>query len=163
MVSTLAAVVLVGALSASAGGLPPRTQNGAGSAATRLEMSEILEQGPRLAPSAKASALQGKRVRLVGFMAHMEDPPRGAFYLASHPVQCDEGGGGTGDLPPDAVRVVVRSAAGDEIPFYPGPIEVSGVFVIGYEADEEGRTSFFRLVLDRPEDLAKPPAPASRS
>ncbi len=163
MVPTLAAVVLVGALSASAGGPPPPRQNGAGSAATRLELSEILAQGPRLAPSAKASALQGERVRMVGFMAQMEDPPRGAFYLVSHPVRCDEGGGGTGDLPPDAVRVVVRSAQGEEIPFYPGPIEVSGVFAIGYEADEEGRTSFFRLVLDRPEDLAKPAVPASGS
>jgi hypothetical protein len=89
-------------------------------------------------------------------MAQLEDPPRGAFYLASHPVRCDEGGAGTGDLPPDAVRVVVRSAATEEIPFYPGLLEVTGVLVIGAETDDGGRPSFFRLILDRPGDLAPP-------
>jgi hypothetical protein len=128
--------------------------------AARIEFRDLVAPDARLAPSSKARALQGKRVRLVGFMAQMEEPPRGAFYLASHPVRCDEGGAGTGDLPPDAVRVVVRNAASEEVPFYPGRIEVSGVLAIGNEVDDAGRTSFFRLVLDRPEDIGKVAAPS---
>ncbi len=118
--------------------------------APRLEAGELLAPGPRLAPSARALALDGRRVRLVGFMAELEDPPRGGFYLAPRPVRCDEEGAGTGDLPPDAVRVIVRSAVGEEIPFLPGPIEATGVLVLGNAADADGRVSLFRLVLDRP-------------
>jgi len=124
--------------------------------APRLELRELLSPGAKPGPSARARALRNRRVRLVGYMAELEDAPRGAFYLASRPVRCDEGGAGTGDLPPDAVRVVVRSAAAEEVPFYPGLLEVTGVLVIGGETDGEGRPSFFRLILDRPEDLATP-------
>jgi hypothetical protein len=125
-----------------------------------ISFSELLEPGPTLAPSPKLAALAGRRVRLVGFMAELEDPPRGAFYLTARPVRCDEGGGGTGDLPPDAVLVIVRSASDQEIPFYPGAIEVAGVLGLGPAAHEEGRPSFFRITLDRPQDIEQP-APAS--
>jgi hypothetical protein len=151
------AVVLAAFLSSSADA--PATRPSPTEAA-RIEFRDLVAPGAGLAPSSKARALQGKRVRLVGFMAQMEEPPRGAFYLASHPVRCDEGGAGTGDLPPDAVRVVVRNAAREEVPFYPGRIEVSGVLAIGSEVDDAGRTSFFRLVLDRPEDIGKVAAPS---
>jgi hypothetical protein len=86
-------------------------------------------------------------------MAELEEPPRGAFYLTFRPVRCDEGGAGTGDLPPDSVRVVVRSAAGEEIPFYPGLLEVTGLFETGAQADGEGRPSYFRITLDQPDVL----------
>ncbi len=152
MLSTLA-VVLAAFLSASADA--PSPTQASPTKAARIELRDLVAPGARLAPSSKARALQGKRVRLEGFMAQMEEPPRGAFYLTSHPVRCDEGGAGTGDLPPDSVRVVVRNATSQEIPFYPGLLEVSGVLVIGNEADDAGRTSFFRLVLDRPEDMGK--------
>jgi hypothetical protein len=83
-------------------------------------------------------------------MAELEDPPRGAFYLTARPVRCDEGGGGTGDLPPDSVLVIARSATGQELPFYPGAIEVTGVLELGSAADDAGRPSSFRITLDRP-------------
>ena len=66
------------------------------------------------------------------------------------PVRCDEGGGGTGDLPPDSVLVIARSATGQELPFYPGAIEVTGVLDLGSAADDAGRPSSFRITLDRP-------------
>jgi hypothetical protein len=128
--------------------------------AVQLAFSDLLASGPRLAPSPKVIALAGRRVRLIGFMAELEDPPRGAFYLTARPVRCDEGGGGTGDLPPDAVLVTVRSASDQEIPFYPGAIEVAGVLGVGPAADQDGRPSSFRITLDRPTDLERsPPAP----
>jgi hypothetical protein len=127
-----------------------------------LTFADLLAPGPALKPSTRVAELAGHRVKLAGFMAELEEPPHGAFYLAAHPVRCDEGGAGTGDLPPDAVRVVVRSAEGEEIPFYPGRLEVTGRLEAGAQADEDGRPSFFRITLDRPEDLGRTPvAPAT--
>jgi hypothetical protein len=131
-------------------------KGGAGAEATPLSFQELLEPSPReLVPTAKLLSLQGKRVRLVGYMARMESPPKGAFYLAPHPVSCDEAGGGTADLPPDAVRVVVRSAAGQVIPWVPRALEVTGTLELGPLADEEGRVSSVHLVLDRRQDLPR--------
>jgi hypothetical protein len=90
-------------------------------------------------------------------MAHLEEAPGGAFYLAARPVECDEGGGGTADLPPEVVRVVVRSAAGTPVRWLPGPIEVTGRFEVGAQADADGQVAWFRLVLDRLDELAATP------
>src|SRR5688572_16202990 len=77
--------------------------------AERLELRELLDPGPVLRPSAKATSLTGKRVRMVGYMAQMELPPKGGFYLVPRPLHADEAGGGTADLPPQSVLVVSRS------------------------------------------------------
>jgi len=119
-------------------------------AAELLEFGEILEPGPVLEPSAKVTGLAGKRVRMVGFMAHMEHPPKGAFYLVPRPLHADEAGGGTADLPPQSVLVVSRSAAGQKLPFIEGALEVTGTLELGNRADEDGRVSAIRLVLDGP-------------
>jgi hypothetical protein len=116
-----------------------------------LAFSEYFRTGTaRLEPSAKLLALDGKRVRITGFMARMEEAPAGAFYLASRPVVCDEGGAGTGDLPPDAVLVVVPWAAGLEIPFLAGPLEVVGELRIGAPTLPDGMPARIRIVLDLP-------------
>jgi len=118
-----------------------------------LSFSEFFESGSReLKPSATLLSLNGRRVRMVGYMAQMEMPPEGAFYLTPHPVSCDEEGAGTSDLPISSVRVVVRSAKGKAISFIPSPVEVTGVLELGYQADEEGRVSAIRLILDNPGD-----------
>jgi hypothetical protein len=117
--------------------------------AASLAFGEMLEGGERLALSRRVLDLAGKRVRLVGFMAQMELPPRGGFYLTARPVHCDEAGGGTADLPPESVRVVVRSAKGDEVAFLRGPLEITGELEVGNAVDDEGRVSAFRVV-DRP-------------
>jgi hypothetical protein len=57
--------------------------------------------------------------------------------------------------------VIVRSASDQEIPFYPGAIEVAGVLGVGPAADGAGHPSSFRITLDRPEDLERS-APPSR-
>jgi hypothetical protein len=123
-----------------------------------LAFSEYFRTGTaRLEPSAKLLSLDGQRVRLTGFMAHMEDGPPGAFYLASRPVECDEGGAGTGDLPPDAVLVVVPWASGAEIPFLPGPLEVVGVLQLGPATRADGAPARIRIVLDRPKPKSEAP------
>jgi hypothetical protein len=110
-----------------------------------LSFADIFDaDAPTLAPSAKLRALDGKRVRLVGFMASMEDPPPGGFWLTSRPVHCDESGGGTADLPPDAVFVVLRSAAatGATVAHRPGALAATGILRL--------EPSAIQLLLDGP-------------
>ena len=118
--------------------------------AARLAFAELLTRGPKLAPSDKASSLTGQRVVIEGYMAQMELAPKGAFYLASRPVHCDEAGGGTADLPPDSVLVTNKLLGDETVPFISGPLEISGVLDVGNRSDAQGRAASFRLELDTP-------------
>lgn len=126
--------------------------------AAPLSFNEFFESSPTaLEPSARLRSLVGKRVRLVGHMARMEAPPKGGFFLCAVPVFATEAGGGTADLPPDAVFVVVRSAAGKELAHIARPVEVTGVLELGPQVDADGRLSRIRIRLDRPvTDTASP-------
>lgn len=113
----------------------------------------------RLAPSARLLGLAGKRVRIAGFMAEMEEPPKGGFYLCPSPVFAAEGGGGTADLPPSAVFVVVSSASGKQLETLRRPLEVTGTLEIGPQVDAEGRVTRIRILLDRPQAGESPSFP----
>jgi hypothetical protein len=117
--------------------------------ASPLEFRELFDPGPALEPSAKALALDGKRVRIIGFMAEMEEPIEGAFYLVPRPIRMDESGGGTGDLPLESVLVAIPGSEGKPLPHVGGPLEGTGVLEVGNRADEHGRVSNFRLRLDQ--------------
>lgn len=120
----------------------------------RLAFGDFFETSSQeLKPSVRLLALSGQRVKLVGFMAKMEVAPKGAFYLTPRPVACDEEGGGTADLPPEAVYVVVRSSSGQEIPHTPRALEVTGRLEVGYHVEPDDRVTHIRLLLDRPQDL----------
>jgi hypothetical protein len=112
---------------------------------------EASSQEPKL--SKRLLALSGQRVKLVGFMAKMEIPPKGGFYLTALPVSCDEEGGGTADLPPRSVFVIVRSSVGEEIPHTPRALEVTGLLEVGYRVETDERVTHIRLLLDSPQDL----------
>jgi hypothetical protein len=101
----------------------------------------------RIAP--ETLSLGGRKVRMVGHMVRMELPPRAAFYLAARPVEADESGGGTADLPPSVVRVEVPWIAG-EVPWIDGPLEVIGRLELGRAEDDEGRVSWIRIVMEAP-------------
>lgn len=127
-----------------------------------LSFKEFFEPSARaLQPTARLLGLRGKRVRLVGYMAQMDMPPKGGFYLCGSPVLATEAGGGTADLPPDAVLVVVRSAQGKALAHIPRPLEVTGVLELGFQAAEDGRASMIRVVLDPPAAGAPPSPPPS--
>ena len=120
----------------------------------RIAFDEFVDRStPEPKLSRRLLELSGQRVKLVGFMAKMEVAPKGAFYLSPRPVSCDEEGGGTADLPPEAVFVVVRSSAGKEIPHSPRALEVTGLLDVGYRVGEDDRVTHVRLLLDRPDDL----------
>ncbi len=124
--------------------------------AQTLEFRELFNSGPKLIPSAKALALNGKRVRMVGFMANMEVPIEGGFYLVPRPLSLDEAGGGTADLPLESVLVVVPSKEGRIIPHVAGALEGVGILEVGNRSDDQGRVSNFRLKLDLQAGVAAP-------
>ena len=124
---------------------------GSGPETQSLEFRDFFVASPReLKPSPRLLGLAGQRVRLVGYMALMEEPPKGAFYLCAFPVEATESGGGTADLPPEAVLVVVPSARGRELAHIPRRLEAVGVLEVGPQADTDGRVSSIRLILEGP-------------
>src|SRR6185503_19240343 len=127
---------------------PPRTVS-----IPTIDFSELYRFGDR-APelTAKLLALQGRRVTLVGFMVLLERPPRGGFYVSPYPAASDESGGGRGDLPPTAVLVLPRAAAGRPVSFVPGALEITGVLDVG-NREIDGEPSTVRLLLEQASDL----------
>jgi len=116
---------------------------------TLLRFQEFFEPNlSELRPSTKLLSLNGKRIRLIGYMAQMEKPPKGAFYLCPHRVYCDESGGGTADLPVEHVRVIMRSHQGKVVPFIDRIVEVTGTLEINNREEEDGTVSAIRLLLD---------------
>jgi hypothetical protein len=121
----------------------------AGEAPSKLTFDHLFVSGPagaRVAP--EVEALAGHRVSIVGHMVHMEEPLRAAFYLAPRPVEADESGGGTGDLPPQSVRVEVPGLV--KIPWVAGPVEVEGLLQVGRAEDADGRVSWLRVLVEKP-------------
>ncbi|HJW74696.1 MAG: hypothetical protein A2V77_11330 [Anaeromyxobacter sp. RBG_16_69_14] len=126
-----------------------------------LAFGEIFAPGSDLVLSEKARSLRGRRVRMEGYAAELEDAPAGAFWLVPLPVRGDESGAGVGDLPPESVLVVVRSAGDRPIrPAAPGLISVSGVLEAGHAAGA-GQSALLRIVLDRAP--ARSPAKPSKA
>ena len=133
--------------------------------AVPLEFAEMYTVTPReLKPSEKLLSLNGKQVRLVGFMAELEEiPNRGSFFLCSLPCQCDEGGAGTADLPPQAIRVMLAYAPKRDIPHVRGRLILTGRLEVGNQADDAGVVSHVRLVLDKAPRTLKPVSNPLRS
>jgi hypothetical protein len=113
-----------------------------------LAFSELIAHGPKLRISDRAQRLKGERVKLVGYMANLELPPAGAFYLTSIAVSCDEASDGAAELPLNSVLVTSRNAAEKTVPHVDGILEVVGELDVGHQTDSLGRASWFRLTLD---------------
>ena len=92
----------------------------------------------------------GKRVRISGYMALMEEQIAGGFWLSPTPVFQDESGAGTGDLPPNAIFVKVRGAGQEQILFLRGLLSVSGVLRLHSESPR------IVITLDSEADIAQP-------
>jgi hypothetical protein len=123
----------------------------------RLALAQLYvstEHGARVAPDVEA--LRGRRVSTVGFMVRMEQAPKGAFYLTRQPAESDEGGAGTGDLPPGALRVEVPQLGGEEIAWVADVVEAIGTLEVGRAEDPDGRVSWLRVVVDARDAAAAP-------
>lgn len=116
--------------------------------AQSLRFAELFASEGALRISDRAQELIGQRVRMIGFMAELEQPPLGAFYLTPNPVRCDEAGAGTGDLPVGSVLVSAPFLNGAKVPHVPGAIEVVGTFEAGNQVADGGYPATFRIRLD---------------
>ncbi len=149
MTSPLLAAALAAAMTSA-----PAREPGA-----RIDLQRLytLESGEvRLAREVRE--LDGRQVLVHGYMVQMEEPSRGAFYVAPRPVFCDESGGGTGDLPVNAVRVELDGRADDEVVWEPGPVEIVGTLVVGRVEHSDGRVSPLRVVVST-EGISSPSEP----
>ncbi len=106
--------------------------------------------GPRgLEPTEKLLSLNGKRVRLIGYMAQQEVPTERLFVLAPLPVSLgDEDESLSDDLPPSAVFVHLETTAHHPIPYLPGLIQLKGTLSVGAQEEADGHVSAVRLLLD---------------
>ena len=132
--------------------LPPRPALPEG--VTDLDFPEFFgpigDRGLEL--SEKLRALDGRRVRIVGFMVRQSLPTPGVLLLAPQPTQVDEiEYGACDDLPPQVVRVFVPLPTSAPVLLTPGPLLLTGRLELGARAEPDGRNSFIRLRLDGPE------------
>ncbi len=149
--------------------LPPRPPAPLG--VTDIDFSDFFnpvvgDRGMEL--TAKLRALDGQKIRLVGFMVRQTLPTPGVLLLAPQPILVDEiEYGACDDLPPQVVRVFVPLPAGTPVPLSPGPLLLTGKLEIGQQPEPDGRNSFIRLCLDAdtltPLVAARPLASASPS
>src|SRR5262249_48109725 len=116
-------------------------------AVAQLSFADLFEPSGPLRPSLHAARLSGKRVRVDGFMARMEIPPAGAFWLCRMPLALDEAGGGTADLPVESILVVLTPSSASPIEPIRGPLRVEGTFEVGRKVAADGTISLFRIVL----------------
>lgn len=156
--------VLLCACFAALTALLPLTPPARAAAPVPLAFTEFFVPPPApLELSSKMQTLNGKRVKLQGYMVKMENPMAGAFYLTQHPTFCDEEGAGTADLPPACVRVIVRGAKNRTLGFVGRPLIVTGLLQVGAQTEADGQVSHFRLILDGPEPVKASPKQAHKT
>lgn len=97
--------------------------------------------------SAKLRALNGRTVRLVGFMVREQDHAPGLFLFAGWPLSVTtKGPCSYDDAPPTAVHVLLPTRR--PVPYRPGRIILIGRLELGPRPEADGRNSTVRLVLD---------------
>ena len=108
--------------------------------------------GPRgLKPTQKLLALDGKRVRILGFMAKQEEPSARVLILCPVPVSMSEAADGPADdLPAAVVFVHLQTNQAVPVPYTPGPLLLTGTLDVGPMEEADGRVSAVRLLLDEP-------------
>ena len=116
---------------------------------TDLTLREIYQMpiGPRgLVPSAKLLALDGKQVRVAGYMVAEDAPVVGRLILAPVPTQlADEDEPESDDLPANVIYVNFPSAI--QAQSMRGQIRVTGTLRLGAVAQPDGRLAAIRLEL----------------
>jgi hypothetical protein len=107
-----------------------------------------LPVGPRgLEPGLRLLALEGREVRIQGWMATMSDAPPGLMVLAPVPVSLgDEDESFADDLPPATLYVHLPTEA--VLAHRGGMLSLSGRLELGRRAEPDGRQSYVRLVPD---------------
>jgi len=101
--------------------------------------------------SGKLKRLDGKRVRILGYMVDRDLAPPGTFLFAPFPQTLHEHEYGLADDLPPAVLFVTAPDRGDrQVPYTPGLLLLTGTLDVGNREEPDGRVSLVRLVLDPP-------------
>jgi hypothetical protein len=103
-----------------------------------------------LEPTDTLRKLDGKRVRIVGYMVQWETPLAAGFLLSPLPVAAgDEDESLADDIPPSALFVSLPKGNGAVVPNLPGLIKVSGTLHVGaHEVAGASRVVPARIELD---------------
>ena len=103
-----------------------------------------------LVPSPRLLAVDGQRVRIVGYMVASEWPRPGRFLLTPMPVRMSEhADGDADDLPPATLAVWLDpSQQAQVLPHRSGLIALTGVLHYGRHAEPDGRIVWVGLQLD---------------
>jgi hypothetical protein len=120
---------------------------------TELKFRDVFELpvGPKgLQPTDKLLSLDGKRVRIVGYMAQQHAPSKGVFLLSPLPVLLgDEDESLADDLPASAILIELPKSRDVPIPPLPGLLQLTGTLRVGMRTDPaSGRATPAQLVLD---------------
>jgi hypothetical protein len=130
---------------------------------TELKFSEFFVNpvGPRgLELTGKLRALEGRRIRILGYMAEREGQPDGTFLLTPFPVQVhDHDNGLAEDFPASVMLVSVPTRREQPVPHVRGLMLLTGTLSLGNRPEPDGRMSLVRLELDPPK---KGPMPGTK-
>jgi len=126
---------------------------------TQLVFSDFFRHpvGPRgLELTDKLLQLEGKRVRILGYMIQQSDPAPRCFLFSPRPVQMHEREYGFADeLPASTMHVFTDASAPELVPFTPGPLLLTGTLSVGNRPEPGGRVSLVRLQLDPPTEAQR--------
>ncbi len=109
-----------------------------------------LPVGPQgLETTQRLTALEGKKVRITGYMVQQEIAIPGIFLLTPLPAKTREADDSMADdLPPSTVFVHIHSYSGHVIKHRPGLLQLTGVLSVGPKEESDTRVSNVRLMLD---------------
>lgn len=100
--------------------------------------------------SEKLRSLNGKRVRILGYMGQIERENKRQFIFAAMPLKPQpEEYGACDDIPAAHIVVTVPGNPDERIPHTPGALLLTGVLSVG-PAEDDGKPSFVRMELDPP-------------
>lgn len=130
------------------GTLPPPDKG-----VTELKFRDVyrLPAGPQgMTFTEEVRGLDGRRVRVLGFMVRQQRATPGVMMLAPFPLTTSENEYGlSDDLPPTVIFVSVPKYSDIAVPFTPGPLLLTGTLALGPREEADGRVSHIRLQLDR--------------
>jgi hypothetical protein len=152
--AAFAATVTTNQLPLSAEGANPSPLPPLSPDVTELRFSEFFRSpiGPRgLEFTDKLRSLEGRRIRILGYMVRQTKPGERCFLLSPVPLTLNEiEYGHADDLPATALHVFATDDAPAHPPYTPGLLLLTGKLSLGNRLEADGRTSTVRLFLDPP-------------
>ncbi len=109
-----------------------------------------MPMGPHgLEPTEKLLSLNGKQVRIIGYMVNAEEPVAGPFILAPLAVSmAEKEDGPADDMPATTLFVHIENGENWVVPHVSGLLKLIGTLELGNREESDGRVSSIRLKLD---------------